>query len=60
MFASEKERQLELTRLKRDQRRAQQEEKFESAALLIGLSKEHGRVVIDIGQYQYTFKLKID
>ena len=38
-FASERERQAELARLKREQRRARQEDNFESAALMLTLAK---------------------
>ncbi|XP_071961658.1 uncharacterized protein [Antedon mediterranea] len=40
-FLSEKERQAELARLKREQRRAKMEENFESAALVLGLAERH-------------------
>ena len=39
-LAQERLRQLELMKLKRDERRARQEDKFDSAALVIGLAKE--------------------
>ncbi|XP_060082221.1 trichohyalin-like [Ylistrum balloti] len=39
-FSKERERQLQLMRLKRDERRARQEDKFDSAALVIGMAKE--------------------
>ncbi|XP_069101140.1 trichohyalin-like isoform X2 [Argopecten irradians] len=39
-ISQEKERQLQLMRLKRDERRARQEDKFDSAALVIGMAKE--------------------
>ncbi|XP_022097553.1 trichohyalin-like isoform X2 [Acanthaster planci] len=37
---SEKERQLELVRLRREQRKARKEEKFDAAALAMGLAKQ--------------------
>ncbi|XP_071495122.1 uncharacterized protein [Diadema antillarum] len=37
---SEKERQAELARLRREQRRARQEDKFEAAALVMGLAQQ--------------------
>jgi len=40
-FMSEKDRQAELLRLKREQRRAQQEEKFGAAALVFGLAERN-------------------
>ncbi|XP_033746567.1 trichohyalin-like isoform X2 [Pecten maximus] len=39
-ISQERERQLQLMRLKRDERRARQEDKFDSAALVIGMAKE--------------------
>ncbi|OWF34681.1 hypothetical protein KP79_PYT11450 [Mizuhopecten yessoensis] len=39
-LSQEKERQLQLMKLKRDERRARQEDKFDSAALVIGMAKE--------------------
>ena len=44
-FLSEKERQAELTRLKREQRKAQQEEKFGAAALVLGLAERNQAAV---------------
>ncbi|XP_070559138.1 trichohyalin-like isoform X2 [Ptychodera flava] len=38
---SEKERQQELARLKRERRKAQREDNFESAALVLGLAERH-------------------
>ena len=38
---SEKERQAELIRLKQEQRRAKMEEKFGSAALMLGLAERN-------------------
>lgn len=38
-FNSERERQAELARLKREQRRARKEDRFESAALVLSLAK---------------------
>ena len=40
-FMSERERQSELARLRREQRRAQQEEKFDAAALVLGLAERN-------------------
>jgi len=40
-FLSEKQRQAELIRLKREQRMAQQEEKFGAAALVLGLAERN-------------------
>ena len=40
-FMSEKERQAELARLKREQRRALQEEKFGAAAMVLGLAERN-------------------
>ena len=40
-FMNEKDRQAELLRLKREQRRAQQEEKFGAAALVFGLAERN-------------------
>lgn len=37
----ERERQAELARLRREQRRAQQEEKFGAAALVFGLAERN-------------------
>ena len=37
---SEKERQAELARLRREQRRARHEDKFEAAALVMGLAQK--------------------
>ena len=37
---SEKERQAELARLRREQRRARNEDKFEAAALVMGLAQQ--------------------
>ena len=37
---SEKERQRELARLRRDQRKARREHKFDAAALAMGLTKQ--------------------
>lgn len=37
---SEKERQAELARLRREQRKARQEDKFEAAALVMGLAQK--------------------
>ena len=42
-YASEKDRQLQLARLRREERKAQMEGRFESAAMLIGMSKEEGK-----------------
>jgi len=39
---AERLRQLELAKLKRDKRRTKEEDKFESAARLLNLSKEQG------------------
>lgn len=39
-YAQEQHRQMELVRLKREQRKVHQEEKFESAALILGLARE--------------------
>ena len=40
-FMSEKERQAELLRLRREKRQAAREDKFENAAMLIGLAERH-------------------
>ncbi|XP_041457735.1 trichohyalin-like isoform X3 [Lytechinus variegatus] len=40
-FQGEKERQLALAKLRRDQRKLQDEEKFEAAAALFGLAQQH-------------------
>ena len=40
-FMTEKERQAELLRLRRQQKRAQQEEKFGAAALVFGLAERN-------------------
>ena len=40
-FLSEKQRQAELIRLRREQRMAQQEEKFGAAALVLGLAERN-------------------
>lgn len=39
-FNSEKKRQLELAKLRREQRRLKQEENFDTAALLLGMAKQ--------------------
>ena len=38
-FAGERQRQAELARLRRDERKARQEEKFDTAALVLGLAQ---------------------
>ena len=38
-FSSERERQAELARLKRDERRARQEDTFDKAAMVFGLAQ---------------------
>ncbi len=38
-YLSEKERQAELVRLRREKRNAEMEDKFDNAALLIGLAE---------------------
>ena len=42
-LSSERQRQLELMRLKREQRYAKREDNFQAAALMIGLAHEHDR-----------------
>ena len=44
-FLSERERQAELARLRREQRKAQQEEKFGAAALVLGLAERNQAAV---------------
>ena len=39
-FGSERKRQLELAKLKREQRRLKQEDNFDTAAVLFGLAKQ--------------------
>jgi len=39
-FSSEKKRQLELAKLRREQRRLKQEDNFDTAAILLGLAKQ--------------------
>ena len=39
-FNSEKKRQLELAKLRREQRRLKQENNFDTAALLLGIAKQ--------------------
>lgn len=38
---NERKRQLELARLRREARKAQAEEKFDAAALVLGMAKTH-------------------
>ena len=40
-YLSEKERQAELARLKREQRKAKMEDDFMAAALVLGLAERH-------------------
>ena len=40
---AERRRQLELARLRREQRRARREDRFDAAALVLGVSMEHDR-----------------
>ena len=44
-YLSEKERQAELAKLKREQRRVQQEEKFGAASLVIGIAEQNQAAV---------------
>ena len=39
-FSSEKKRQLELAKLRREQRRLKQEDNFDTAAILLGIAKQ--------------------
>ena len=51
-FLNERQRQAELARLKREQRRAEQEEKFGTAALVMGLAERNNAAV----QEKYVIK----
>lgn len=42
-MASERQRQLELALLRREQKKLQQEDKFDSAAILLGMADQHER-----------------
>ena len=41
---AERQRQLEMLRLRREQRRAKQEDKFDAAALVLGLAQDRENV----------------
>ncbi len=42
-YQSERQRQLELARLKREQKRLQQEDKFDSVAILLSMAEQQDK-----------------